>query len=85
MGLTYSKPKGVNYDCLTCRQTQNVPNLLGKFVVLNETEYQCNSCNTIYKKEFCQICKKPKKIPNLAGSFFIIKNDYDCNCEIQSA
>lgn len=81
MGLSQSKAKGVNYDCVVCKQTKEVPNLIGKFNVINETEYQCNSCNTIFKKKFCQICKKSKRIPNLAGTFFEIKNDYNCNCK----
>jgi recombinational DNA repair protein RecR len=81
MGLTQSKAKGVNYDCVICKQTKEVPNLIGKFNIINETEYKCNSCNTIFKKEFCQICQKSKRIPNLAGTFFEIKNDYNCNCK----
>ena len=40
----------------------------------------CNSCETIFKREFCEMCKKPYKIPNVAGSFFVIKNDSDCSC-----
>lgn len=81
MGLSQSKTKKVNYDCSVCKRTNEVPNLLGKFIIRNKTDYQCNSCNTIFKKEFCQICKKTKRIPNLAGSFFENKNDYNCNCK----
>jgi hypothetical protein len=40
-----------NYDCKVCRDSGNLPNILGRFYIINEKECICNGCNTIYKKE----------------------------------
>ena len=72
--------KSVNYDCSVCKLSGKTPNILGKFVVINDKEYMCDSCKSVFKKDFCSECKKQHKIPNLAGSFFTIKNDSDCSC-----
>jgi hypothetical protein len=54
MGQTNSSkkdsPKPVNYDCPICKETKRLPNLLGKFFIINEKECQCNGCNTIFPK-----------------------------------
>jgi hypothetical protein len=41
----------VNYNCPTCMKKDNLPNIAGRFHIINETECQCNGCNTIYPKE----------------------------------
>jgi hypothetical protein len=75
--------KTVNYDCVVCKLSGQTPNILGKFVVINDKEYKCNSCDSVFKKEYCSECRKPHKIPNLAGSFFVIKNDSECSCKVE--
>jgi hypothetical protein len=41
----------VNYNCPVCRKSGKLPNIAGRFFIINETECQCNGCDTIYKKE----------------------------------
>jgi len=41
----------VNYECSTCMKTGAVPNIAGRFHIINETECQCNGCKTIYPIE----------------------------------
>ena len=43
-------PKPVNYNCPVCKETKRMPNLLGKFYIINEKECRCNGCNTIFQK-----------------------------------
>lgn len=40
----------VNYDCPTCMSSGRLPNIAGKFFIINDTQCQCNGCNTIYEK-----------------------------------
>ena len=41
----------VNNDCPICKSSGKLPNMGGRFFIINETECQCNGCNTIFKKE----------------------------------
>jgi hypothetical protein len=41
----------VNYDCPVCRNTEQLPNIAGKFFIINETQCQCNGCNTVFDKK----------------------------------
>ena len=53
MGAFLSKIKerdGVNYDCPVCKNTNKPPNLVGKFVSINEEQFKCNGCNNIFNK-----------------------------------
>jgi hypothetical protein len=54
MGNTKSKQvmNPVNYDCPKCMEEGNkkMPNLAGRFFIINDIECQCNGCNTIYPK-----------------------------------
>lgn len=52
MGNTYSHKvhNPVNYNCPSCMEKGNLPNIAGRFFIINETECQCNGCNTIYPK-----------------------------------
>lgn len=53
MGSFLSKIKerdGVNYDCPVCKNTNKPPNLVGKFVLINEEQFKCNGCNNIFNK-----------------------------------
>jgi len=40
----------VNYDCPVCKDSGKLPNMAGKFFIINESECQCNGCNTIFEK-----------------------------------
>jgi hypothetical protein len=56
MGQGYStnvfKPQNpVNYNCPQCKTSGKVPNMAGKFFIINDTECQCNGCNTIFQKK----------------------------------
>jgi len=56
MGLTSSSVSNlenlnpVNYDCPVCRETGKLPNIAGRFFIINETECQCNGCKTVFEK-----------------------------------
>jgi hypothetical protein len=49
---TVKHVKPVNYNCPNCMETSknNIPNLAGRFFLINDKECQCNGCNTIYPK-----------------------------------
>jgi hypothetical protein len=81
MSLLTPTRKHTNYDCANCRQTNDTPNMLGKFNIINESEYKCNSCNTIFVRKNCNTCKKLEKIPNSAESYFIIPSNNECLCQ----
>jgi hypothetical protein len=40
----------VNYSCPVCRTSGKLPNIAGRFFLINETECQCNGCNTKFNK-----------------------------------
>ena len=45
----------VNYDCPTCMEKgkNKLPNIGGRFFIINSDQCQCNGCKTIYpKKQF---------------------------------
>lgn len=38
----------INVECPVCKKTKNIPNLVGKYFIISETECKCNNCNTIF-------------------------------------
>ena len=40
----------VNYNCHICKESGNVPNILGRFFHINRDQIRCNGCNTIFTK-----------------------------------
>lgn len=40
----------VNYDCPTCRKSNKLPNIAGKFNLIDKLYCKCNGCNIIYDK-----------------------------------
>jgi hypothetical protein len=56
MGLQMSKNvetienNSVNYSCPECQKTGKLPNLEGRFFIINDTQCQCNGCGTKYPK-----------------------------------
>lgn len=41
----------VNYNCPTCRKSNKLPNIAGRFHIINNYECKCNGCNSVYPKE----------------------------------
>lgn len=39
-----------NYDCPVCVKSGKIPNISGKFFIINDNECKCNACNTIFPK-----------------------------------
>jgi hypothetical protein len=39
-----------NYHCPVCKKTGKVPNIAGKFFLINDTECKCNACNSVFPK-----------------------------------
>lgn len=54
MGLTISHNiiEPVNYNCPTCMEEgrNKIPNIAGRFFIINANQCQCNGCHTIYSK-----------------------------------
>ena len=50
MGNNFSQQK-CNYHCPICRLSGKIPNIAGKFIIINETQCKCNGCNYIYNKK----------------------------------
>lgn len=49
--------KPINYNCPICMEEGNLPNIAGRFYIINNNQYQCNGCNTIFPKHrFCKDC-----------------------------
>lgn len=42
--------KPVNYNCPICMKTNKLPNIAGRFYIINENECQCNGCDRKFKK-----------------------------------
>lgn len=64
MGTFFSKIKernGVNYHCPVCKNTNKSPNLLGKFVSINENHFKCAGCNNIFNKKSIYLLYANKK------------------------
>ena len=40
----------VNYNCPECQKTDKLPNIAGRFFIVNDKECQCNGCGTKYPK-----------------------------------
>lgn len=40
----------VNYNCPKCKETGKLPNLAGRFFIVNLNECKCNGCDTIFPK-----------------------------------
>jgi hypothetical protein len=52
MGSTQSQNLNpVNYNCPVCMASNKLPNIAGRFHLINEKECKCNGCNTVFKKE----------------------------------
>ena len=53
MGSHLSKIKernGVNYHCPVCKNTNKLPNLVGRFFQINEEQFKCTGCHSIFNK-----------------------------------
>lgn len=65
MGSHISKIKeqnAVNYHCPVCKSSNKIPNLVGKFILVNEHNFKCNGCNHTFNANIIHssfINKKP--------------------------
>jgi hypothetical protein len=56
---TSTKRMACNYDCEICKKTGNLPNILGKFIMMENDKIRCTGCNTVFEKnDLPKICKK---------------------------
>jgi hypothetical protein len=39
-----------NYHCPVCQKTDKIPNIAGRFFILDEQFCQCNACKTVFEK-----------------------------------
>lgn len=55
----FSPVKYVNYNCEVCmKDPAAIPNIGGRFFIVDKYRCQCNGCGTIYKKseKYAYIC-----------------------------
>ena len=50
----------VNYNCPECKKSGKLPNIAGKFFVINEDQCKCNGCNKVFEKS--EIYIKPQNL-----------------------
>lgn len=68
MGTTFShQAKKCNYHCPVCKASGSTPNMAGRFFIINETQCQCNGCNTVFEKEM--FYSQPENPRNLDGKW----------------
>ncbi len=58
-----------NYECEICRSSGNPPNILGKFIKINDYQVECNGCNNIF--DVVETCKE---VPIPVASCVIIRD-----------
>lgn len=51
MGAIGSKPIACNYDCPICQKSGNIPNLLGRFILIENDKMKCTGCNNLFTRE----------------------------------
>jgi ribosomal 30S subunit maturation factor RimM len=52
MGSRFSYPTNAcNYHCSVCMATGKVPNIAGRFHLINETQCKCNGCQTVFVQD----------------------------------
>ena len=64
MGTLFSKIKernGVNYHCPVCKNTNNPPNLVGKFFLINDHQFRCTGCNSVFNENSIYSLSKNKE------------------------
>jgi hypothetical protein len=49
--LSFISRNPVNYDCPVCQSSGKLPNTVGRFFIINDTQCQCNGCKTVFDKE----------------------------------
>ena len=56
MGQNKSQPfynqNPVNYDCPVCKNSNQLPNIAGKFFLMGNKYCQCNGCKTVFEKSY---------------------------------
>lgn len=72
MGSMASQSNKCNYNCPVCKATNKIPNLAGRFFLINESQCQCNACNTIFEKR--QFYAKPVHPLHLDGKWAVARN-----------
>ena len=81
MGNQFShQAKKCNYNCPVCKASGSTPNIAGRFFLINETQCQCNGCNTVFEKEM--FYAKPENPLNLDGRWVLPKTESDLLHEV---
>jgi hypothetical protein len=58
-----------NYDCPVCQKTGKVPNIGGRFFLIDDEFCQCNACHTMFEKSrFYKDVSEPPT-PTVEGIF----------------
>jgi hypothetical protein len=71
--LTYNNI--CNYNCPVCRKTGKLPNIAGKFFLINDTQCKCNGCNTVFDKS--EYYAKPKYENDIDGPWAFPASDIE--------
>ena len=64
MGNQFSKKNEnlCNYNCPVCQKTDKIPNIAGRFFILDEQYCQCNACDTVFEKHLFYKNVSPDKV-----------------------
>lgn len=50
-GTSNSVINKCNSDCPNCQKSGKVPNIAGRFFIINDLECKCNACDAVFPKE----------------------------------
>lgn len=51
-----TKRQACNYYCKICRNTDKIPNILGRFIIQNDKRILCTGCNNLFtEKELASV------------------------------
>jgi hypothetical protein len=82
MGTRFSQQqsKKCNYHCPVCKASGRTPNIAGRFFIINETQCQCNGCNTIFEKDL--FYAQPENPRNLDGKWIFYRQAAELRSEV---
>lgn len=62
-----------NYNCQVCRKSGKLPNIAGRFYLINDTQCKCNGCNTVFDKS--EYYAKPRYENDVDGPWVFPSSD----------
>jgi len=66
-----------NYYCPVCKKSGKLPNIAGRFFLINDTQCKCNGCNTVFDKS--EYYARPVHENNIDGPWTFPSSDIGDN------